>query len=273
MQQNDNVEELRRIAEYHTAVRTLRVLGWNGVVFGIINIYLGMNNALRLHPINAALAMIGVLLLTSGVWCLVLPRAEGIILNGIDLILVGLWNFFVTSLNFMGNGWLQIWWAVFGGIQIAAAVQLFKKYARSSAALRQGASPEERAMMNELVSTILKSNSGDQQIVTFHVKGFSQLKIWRGQLGQNAAVFVEKTSREVLVAQKDEVNIERRGKLLLGETLKASIKIRDHKWESLISPAAFNRLVDWKMDEEHLESEPDIKANNVRDESLGGIKE
>ena len=72
----DDVEELHLIAEHHTACRALRGMGWGGIVFGLINIGLGIAFVITLHPINAILALIGLFLLASGVWCLVLPGAE-----------------------------------------------------------------------------------------------------------------------------------------------------------------------------------------------------
>jgi hypothetical protein len=58
-----DVEELHLIAEYHTARRTLRRMGWGSIVFGIINTGIGMTFAFHLHPVNAVLALIGLLLL------------------------------------------------------------------------------------------------------------------------------------------------------------------------------------------------------------------
>src|SRR6516165_2248626 len=95
----DDVEELRLIAEYHTACRALRRMGWSAVVFGIINIGIGTAFAINLHPVNAVAALIGLLVLASGIWCLVVPGAEGVLANGITLILVGLWNILITLLN------------------------------------------------------------------------------------------------------------------------------------------------------------------------------
>jgi hypothetical protein len=125
MPQPDDLEDLRLIAEYHTACRALRRMGWGGVGFGILNIGLGVAFAVSLHPINALLAFIGLLLLAAGVWCLVLPGAEGVLCNGIVLILVGLWNLFVTVINLLAGAGPQVWWAVFGVLFIGAGVQSF----------------------------------------------------------------------------------------------------------------------------------------------------
>ena len=92
----DNLDDLHLVAEYHTACRALRRLGWSGIVFGLISAGLGILFIFMLSPINASLAVLGGLLVASGIWCLALPVAEGIIFMGIALILVGIWNIFVT---------------------------------------------------------------------------------------------------------------------------------------------------------------------------------
>ncbi len=247
----DDVEELRLLAEYHTACRVMRRMGWGSIVFGAINIGIGVMFALHHHPINAVLALIGLLLLAAGVWCLVLPGAEGVLANGIALIFVGLWNILITVLNVAAGAPPQVWWAVFGGFQIAAAAQCFQKYARFSAALRHRISRDERAMMARLVKTILKTTAKeDESIIGFQVRGFGQQKAWRGQLGQDVAIFVEKTTNEVLVGDRGDVSIKPHGKVLLGSSLKARVRIGDQAWDALISPQSFDRYRDWKFRED-----------------------
>ncbi|HZT79020.1 MAG TPA: hypothetical protein VFA26_02260 [Gemmataceae bacterium] len=247
----NDVEDLHLIAEHHTACRTLRRMGWGGVAFGILNIGLGVFFVFALGPVNALLAFIGLLLLGAGVWCLALPGAEGAIANGVGMLLVGLWNFAVTFLNLIAGAGAHVWPIIFGVFAFGAAVQSFKQYARFSAALRHGASADELKMMDDLVQTILKANpKEDEDIITFRVRVFPQEKEWRGQLGRDVAFFVEKMSKEVLVAHRGQVNIEPHGKVLLGKTLKATVRIRQHRWEAMISPEAFDRFRDWKFAED-----------------------
>jgi hypothetical protein len=270
----DNVEELHLIAEYHTACRTLRHMGWGGVVFGIINIALGITFTLTMHPINLILVLIGLFVLAAGIWCLALPGAEGAICNGIALILVGLWNLFVTVLNIAAGANPQVWWAIFGIILIAAGVQCFQKYARFSEALRHGVSREEMTMMDRLVKSILKANAKeDDDIILFQVRAFFGQKNWRGQLGQRVAFFVEQMTKEVLVADKDDMRVKPHGKVFLGKSLKASVRINDHKWEAQISQTSYDRYCDWqdRQDEDDRDRQPrtGIRPRDDRDEDSG----
>jgi hypothetical protein len=269
----DDVEELRLIAEHHTACRTLRRMGWACVMFGVINMGIALMFTVQLHPINAALALIGLFLLAAGVWCLVLPGAEGVLANGIALILVGLWNILITVLNAVAGEPPRIWWALFGAIQIAAAVQGFQKYSRFSRALRYRVSRDELAMMDTLVKTILKANSKeDEAIIGFQVRGYTQEKVWRGQLGQDAAIFVEKTSNETLVCDRTEVSIKPQGAVLFGNSLKARVRIGDQTWEATISPQSFDRFRDWKFREEEEGANRRDEAGEDEHEPQTGIR-
>jgi hypothetical protein len=271
---DDDVEDLRLIAEYHTACRSLRRIGWGGIAFGFFNIVLGVVFIIFLHPINAILVFIGLLLLGSGVWCLAAPGAEGVICNGIALILVGVWNVFVTVINMTAGRTPQVWWAVFGAVMIAAGVQCIQKYARFSQALRNKATAKEMAMMDRLVQSILKAKpKEDEDIITFDVPGWPQQKSWIGELRRDGiAVFVDKMSKEVMVAHKEEIRIEPHGKVLLGKTLKTSVEVADYKAKAQISPTAFDRFRDWKFADDEDEYYADEEAEGDEREPERGIR-
>jgi hypothetical protein len=270
MQMPDHVEDLHLIAEHHTACRALRRIGWGSIAGGIFIIGLGIFFTFYLDLINAVLSLIGLFLLASGIWCLALPGAEGVIANGIALMLIGIWNIVVTVLNLVIGGIPSIWAAVLGVVFIGAAVRSFQKYARFSAALRHGASEDELAMMDRLVKTVLKANSKeDEDIIGFQVRGgfAQQQRQWRGLLCRKWAAFVDKASKEVLIAPKDEVSIEPHGKVLLGQTLKAMVRIRDQKWEALVSPTSFDRFRDWKFGEGEDYPEDEVSADQREPET------
>jgi hypothetical protein len=276
----DDVEDLHLIAEYYTARRALRRAGWGAAAWGIVNLCLAAGFIFYLHPINAVLAFISLFLLASGIWCLALPGAEGIIASGIAWCLLGLWNISVFVLNLAAGGTPHFWAIALGVLFIIAAVQSFQKYTRFSKALRHGASKDELAEMDKLVKTVLKANSKqDEDIVGFQVRTFGQQKQWRGMLCRKWAAFVDKVWKEVLVASREEVSIEPDGKVLLGQTLKATVRIRDQKWEALVSPQSFDRFRDWKFeDDEHVafpadaadaeqaERDTSFRARDARDE-------
>ena len=134
---------------------------------------------------------------------------------------------------------------------------------------------------------ILKAKAKeDENIVGFQVKTFGQQKSWRGRLARGVAIFVDKRTKEVLVAPTEDVRIEPHGKVFLGSSYKAQVQIREHKWEAVVSPQSLDRYRDWKDYEgeggdyrEDLagpdESEPQtgIRAKDDRDnERETGIK-
>jgi hypothetical protein len=100
-------------------------------------------------------------------------------------------------------------------------------------------------------------------MISFQVRAFAHQKNWLGQLREKFAFFVEKMSKEVLIAEKRDVSIKTHGKVLLSKTLKAKVRIGEQSWEAVISPESFDRFRDWKFAED--EDEPD-RADESDDE-------
>ena len=92
------VNDLQQVAEYRRARKTLRAAGIGGLVFGGLALVTGVS-MLAQNFLNIILIMIGLLLLAEGIWNVTYPTAVGILVDGAALILVGLWNIFITILN------------------------------------------------------------------------------------------------------------------------------------------------------------------------------
>ncbi len=275
-----DVNDLQLLAEYHTAHRFLRRTGWGCIVGGILNIGLAVGFSFTFGPINLVLVGSGLFMAGAGLWCLLAPGAEGIILNGAGLVLMGLLNIAISLLNVVVGRVAQGWFVVFGLVLIVLAVQCFKKYPRFSAALRHRECKEDVEAMDRLVKHIRRSNAKvDEDIILITVRTFGQQREWRGQLRDNAAVFVEKFTKEVLVALPGELRIEPHGQVPIGRQLKAAVRLKDKKWEALIMPQSFERYRDWKFPEvednyrrpNEREPEPDLRVTDKRDEPPTGI--
>src|SRR5262249_42238318 len=111
--------------------------------------------------------------------------------------------------------------------------------------------------MDELVRGIKKTKSKNaNDFVEFQHKGFWRQQNWKGQLGKDAAAFVDQSGQDVLVARKDDVKIKPEGKVLLGKTLKASIRIGDRRMHALIKPEYYQRYQAWKETAASAEARP-----------------
>jgi hypothetical protein len=103
------------------------------------------------------------------------------------------------------------------------------------------------AAMDELVKTLMKTNPKDSAgMISFKAKNFFGQQQWKGQLAENAALFVAAQTHDVLVAGKDDVQIKVHGKVAFGKTRKAKVRIRTQTLEALISPESLTRYEAWK---------------------------
>jgi uncharacterized membrane protein len=91
----DSVSELQQIADYWKARKTLRAAGIGGLLFGVLAIVMGAVG-LQESILNLILILIGMFLLGEGIFNLVMPTADGIVVDGIGLVVVGLWNAIVN---------------------------------------------------------------------------------------------------------------------------------------------------------------------------------
>jgi hypothetical protein len=241
-----NVNELQRVAEYRRAVKILRATGIGSIVVGIIALILGVV-ALEQSLINVGLILVGLFLVGTGIWNVALPSAEGIIIDGIALLVLPAWNLLVMVLN--GPTFEATFKAgIIAVALIGWAVWQFRNYGRFHEALAEKPSPEDLKGMDELVRNVMRAIPElDADVITFRLRGATKEAEWRGRLAGGAALFVElPAGHEALVAPKEEVNITVTGKVLLGSTLKANIHIKDRNLSGLISPEAHARYEAWK---------------------------
>jgi hypothetical protein len=261
----DSIDELHQIAEYRRARKMLRTSGWGALVFGVINIAIAIY-WLQFSPINAILLFIALALLGVGIWEVVYPIAAAAIIDGLIAITLGLWNIFVTIINQAAGGPPQVHGIVFTVFMMSWGVSRFVMYRRFEDGLREAPEPEALERLDKVVAKIkkLKSSEADD-IIGFRIAArfMRPQQDFKGQLGANAAIFIDKRGHDVLVAHKDEVRIKVKGKVLLGKTLKAAIRVGEHKLEGTISPESYQRYVDWKTREE----DEVVEAQTAEDES------
>lgn len=245
----ENVGELRQAAEYRRAVKILRGAGWGAIIFGVLALVIGVPAAVT-HPINFVLVLFGLGLLAEGLWNLLLPTAEGILVDGILLLICALWNLFITILSVAAHDPPSVFWAVLGGFQIAWAVSRFVSYGRFRNALAEKPDAETLERLEDIVKDIKQTKSvDDNEIVGFRSRSALKQQDWKGRLGDDAAIFVDKLGYDILVAYKEDVTITVKGKTLLASTLNASIKVGKQRMEATISPESFARYTDWKQAE------------------------
>jgi hypothetical protein len=264
MDERDDIDELHRLAEYRRANKILRTAGKGAALFGVLNVAMAIPAAER-HPINFILLAISVLMLLEGLLNLLKPTAAGIIIDGAVFAIIGCWNIFVAVISILAGFGAQVPWGVYGVVLIGWGIYRFASFGRFARAFEKVPDPEALKNLGRMIARIksLKSSEGSS-LVNFRSKGFLKQQDWKGELGTKAAIFIDLNGYDVLVANKDDVEIEATGKVLIGKTLKVSVRIAEHSMRATMSPESYERYEDWKEqeDEEAMDAQPAEHNNN-----------
>ncbi|HEY7427225.1 MAG TPA: hypothetical protein VH682_23525 [Gemmataceae bacterium] len=243
-------EQLQRIAEFHQERARLRTLARGSIVWGLINLAIGVV-ALQNHPINLVLVLIGLFLLLEGVWFSIRPSALGVLVDALVLLLIGLWDVFIVALDVLAGGVPRIHWMILGLIFLGIATYRLKTYPHIDQLFREPFADEDLQQVEELVHYITTSNPRQvHDLITFRTRAdLRQERHWRAYLGPHYALFLDMVWKKALVAGRADVSIEERGKVLLSPMLKVSIRIREQRWNGRMSPAEYAKFQAWKITE------------------------
>jgi len=170
-----DAEKIQRAANWRALRGLLRTGGIGSIVFGGIAIYLGLDALSEDGPdLNGILVAIGGFLVLEGIAVIALPRAPGLIAEGLALLLIGLWNLVVAVTNNAS------WMGVLGFYQILWAVQSFRRYPRFRR-VGPDVQPETLAWFDATVAALKKADlANDPTVVAFTGKQ----SIWRGEFNE-----------------------------------------------------------------------------------------
>jgi hypothetical protein len=159
MDMEHDLAALQKTADYHVVRKKLRQSAIGSLIFGGLAVAIGVM-LLNESILNLLLVVIGILLLAVGVINLFRPTPEGIIIDGISLMIVALWNIVFVALPglIFGGGPEHIKWGFIGLLQIGWSIRRFMDYPRYRQALREKPSAEELEGMEKLVKSINKSS-------------------------------------------------------------------------------------------------------------------
>lgn len=228
---------LQQVADHRTARRTLRRVAIGSLIVGGIVLALGL-----IPPADPLTIAFGALLLGTGSWNLIRPRPAGIVIDGIMLCLIGLYN--VSSL-FLGEGG-SVFWAKVGVFQVFWGGHEMLKFRRFREALAFEPQDTERRAMDESVRTLLKTRpKQDAAVFEFTMTGWHP-KAWRGRLMDEGALMLKLGSEEVLLLRRHELEIQPGRKVLFGKELHASIAMDGTTHKGAIAPESLERFHAWK---------------------------
>ncbi|MBN1916470.1 MAG: hypothetical protein JW889_01070 [Verrucomicrobia bacterium] len=245
----DQLAEIRNLAEYRKELQKLRSSATGSVAFGALAV-LGGLRGLDESPVSAVLAVIGTLLIIAGVWQLTSPSLSGIVVNALALFLVGAWNVWVSVYNMRhGGGEMGGRWFVLGVVQIGWGIESLVRHRRLSRVFPQEPSKETVRLVDELITTLRAAKPKQaENVVEFTAKPFvGPPEHYRGPLMPGLMVLASKR-HAVLCGAKDEVRLEitPRQRRRRRRTYKAALIVAGDTHKGTMSRESLERFEAWK---------------------------
>ncbi|MDQ1351860.1 MAG: hypothetical protein QG657_2166 [Acidobacteriota bacterium] len=182
--------ELKKAVDTRLIKKMLRPAAIGSIVFGIIAVVTGSSFA-HGNPINVILAFIGIILILEGAWCAVAPQPMGLVVDGIVLIILGVWNGLVTFANIAAGAGSSGGFIVLGIWQIVLGIKSFKNY-KTYAYLSNAPVPEESLQRLDLMADNINqlSENVDESIIEFQAKTLFKKTPLKGKFIEGMILFV-----------------------------------------------------------------------------------
>ncbi len=243
METADRSLRLQQVADHRTVRKTLRGSSIGSLVFGALALLGGIA-----PPFDPVLTAVGAVLLSTGIWNLLDPRPTGILLDGCALLVVGLYNVAgaLFALSQGQHGTADSLFVKLGVFQIAWGAASFWRFRRFRDAFRDPPTEAESRQLDGMVNVLWKTKAKESVDVIEFVSEGLHAKAWKARLSPTLAVLATDRGHEVVVAEKDQFDIEDRGKVMLGSARKATFVVRGKRWKGHLPADSLERFQQWK---------------------------
>lgn len=238
----DRFTRLQEVADYRTVRKTLRGGAIGSIIFGALAVFAGL-----LAPIDPVLTAVGAVLVGTGLWNAFSPRPTGIIVDGVSLWVVGLYNIgSVVMSASQGDTSGAGLWVKLGVFQLIWGGQSFVRFVRFRNAFKSPATGAELLELDEMATGVWKAKVKDtQDTIEFVTTGFGPVK-WKARLDPDCALLVTGRGAEVRLVRREALDVEDTGKAMFSRTRKVKVQAGPHTWKGTMSPESLRRFQQWK---------------------------
>jgi len=235
------LEDRKKAAEYCLMIRLLRPAGFWGILFGVLALFIGYAGT-HVNPINWGLVIIGCAMIAQGIIIYISPSPAMLLAEGIEFIILACWNIFIILSNGLSGAASTGPSPVIVIIQVVCGGSYIKKYYRLRGLRDNEPSPQDIQDTQQIIKDTFKGNvKRNSDAVSFQ----TSMHVWKGKIMPDAIMLVDTKGRDLILAGKDEFHFESQGKVLVGKSMKASIRCGEYKWSVQIDPVSFERIDAW----------------------------
>ena len=217
--------------------RSVRWFAWWGAIIGTVVTVLGI--AAPFVPLVA----IGLVLAGAGIWNLCRPSVTGLLVDGVVMILTGIFN---------GLAWLWVEearsssaarWIFAGLFQVFWG---YKRLALYAIARRTRNDPQAIARLEALVRELTKRKAKDDPLVVeFRTGRFRHQRNRIGLYAEGSVALLE--HQAVRLEKRSDIWIEARGTTLGDRSVKVRIQMSDLELTGQMATVHFERFERWKL--------------------------
>lgn len=132
MKKNGDNELSWNISRYIEMLNRVRDRAVSSIIFGLVIAIMGIFLKYAV-PLRIFLILVGAYLIGESIWMVLSPRANKVMLNGIGVIVAGLWNISIPVMSLIhGKVGISLIWGVVGLIQVIWGSMSFKDTTRFS---------------------------------------------------------------------------------------------------------------------------------------------
>jgi len=244
MSEQVTLQQLQLAADEVALNKSLKPAGIGSLIFGALAVWAGWVDW-GADPFSLALLLLGLLLLSTGLWQTFSPRPKGLISNGIALILVGIYNVGYTVWQMSVEGEKGFFFLILGFLQVLWGGQNIKKYPRFASMAGECKDKElldsVRALMEGAVKGKVKRDPG---LIEFQAVGLKQGGVWKGRLMDSYGLFMVLPRWEAVFLLPEQVAVEVLADKI-GKRVKARIRLGDVEREVTVDAMSLDRLQRW----------------------------
>lgn len=231
-----DLRDLQRSANRIMVRNKLKPSGISAIVFGLLALS-GAWGATSTRDI--ALGLIGLFLVFEGIWLLLWPSAYGVLLNGIGIAAVGVFN--ISGFLIPGS---RSSWPILGLLQLRWAYDRFREYKLFRAITAQDPSPEADRFMEALVKDVdSREVESCADTIGLKYKGVD----YKAILMERSAVLVSTGCRVILVWNRRDLDMVRGENTADGSIQVSGGSLGDST--ATMSQMSFARYAAWKHEE------------------------
>ena len=225
-------EQLKLAAICNNSLNSIRDSAIGSIIFGILAILLGLNEFN--HPDNIVikffgglLFLLGVFLATEGLIALLKPSPGTYRLQAIGFILVGSWNILIGIMGFMEGSCSGIFFGFLGIYQVVFGVKSFKRAREFEKAIIKLSDKSIIEVAEELRKELPNANpKNNENYIEFTASALVNTLQWKGKITDDYLVLFSRPGDFLKILSREDINIDKKGKVLIGKALKIEVNIK-----------------------------------------------